>query len=259
MLTNPGTGGVGGAGDGYLQVANQAVTNRLGTHNLGADYVGDYLAASADRIRFSLRDVGTNQNPEIHFSIGNTSNFWQYNIAFVPPDGSWSEFTVDLNDSANFTHIITVDGFGYQMALATMDRVHIRHDKTPYTQVPDGLAGEIGIDDFKIEASLIGVSPLPAAAGGRRAVMLAPPAPNPSRGGALFAFEAFDDGAVSLAIIDARGRIVRHATLVGAAPGRRAWSWDGLDDGGRSVAAGVYRVRATTAAGGGTSRSFVRL
>lgn len=259
VYSNPGTGGVGGAGDGYLQVANQAVSLRLGTHNLDPDYAGDYLAASADRIRFSLRDVGANQNPEIHFSIGNTSNFWQSNVGFLPPDGSWSEFTVDLNDSANFTQIVAVDGFGYRMALATCDRVHLRHDKSPFIQTPDGLTGEIGIDDFKIESSLVGVDPLRPGSGGRRAVMLASPAPNPSRGGTVFAFEAFDDGPVSLAIVDARGRMVRRATLEGAAPGRRAWSWDGRDDAGRAVAAGVYRVRATTAAGGGSSRAFVRL
>ena len=110
-------------------------------------------------------------------------------------------------------------------------------------------------DEIKLEGSLIGVDPVAVAA--RRPVMLAPPYPNPSRGNAVFAIEAFDDGPVSIAIVDASGRMVRRTTVDGA-PGRRAWTWDGRDDAGRVTPAGVYRVRAFTAAGG-TSRSFVRL
>ena len=236
-------------------MAHTVFAGRLGTKNQGANYAGDWLATGANRVRFSLNDVGADQNLEIHFAIGNLNNFWQYNVGFIPPNGAWSEFTVDLSDSANFTHIISFDGFGYRFALANTDRVLIRHDKAPYVQTPDVILGEVGIDEFKIESTTVDVGDAPIAGG--RGVLLAPPFPNPARGGATFAFESFDDAPVTIAIVDARGRVVRRAVLAGA-PGRRSWQWDGRDEAGRTTAAGVYRVRAYGPAGG-TSRALVRV
>ena len=256
--SNPGTGGVGGNGDGYLQIARTAFAAQLGSRSEEVQYVGDWLAANVDRVKFSLKDVGGDQNLEVHFNIGNVSNFWQYDTGFIPPNASWSEFTVDLKDSTNFTHTIDFDGgMAYAAALMAVDRILIRHDKAPYGQSPDAILGEFGIDEIKLESSLVGVTP-PGPSAARRPVQLAPPAPNPSRGSALFAFEAFDDGAVTVAIVDARGRMVRSERLAGAAPGRRTWVWDGLDAAGHVTPAGVYRVRVYTGAGG-MSRSLVRV
>jgi len=253
--SNPGTGGIGGAADGYLRMARSAAAGRLGAKCQGADYVGDWLAAGADRVKFSLNDVGADQALEIHFLIGNVNNFWQYNVGFIPPNGAWAEFTVNLADSANFTHVISFDPYGYRFALANTDRVLIRHDKSPYGQTPDAILGDVGIDGFKIESTTVGVGDAPIAVG--RGVLLAPPFPNPSRGGTTLAFESFDDAPVTIAIFDARGRAVRRAVVAGA-PGRRSWAWDGLDEAGRSTPAGVYRVRAYGPAGG-TSRALVRI
>ncbi len=256
LESNPGTGGVGGAGDGFLQIALTDFASRLGAKNEGANYVGDWLAAGADRVRFSLNDVGGDQAFEIHFAIGNVNNFWQCNTGFIPPNGSWSEFTVNLADSANFSQIISFDGMGYRFALANADRVLIRHDRAPFVQQPDAILGEVGVDDFKIESTTVGVEDAPLAGG--RAVLLASPFPNPTRGGgATLAFESFDDAPVTIAIVDARGRLVRRAVVAGA-PGHRSWAWDGRDDAGRATAAGVYRVRAWGPSGG-TSRALVRV
>lgn len=257
LNTNPGTGGVGGGGDGFLHIARTAFAGQLGSRAEEPQYSGDWLAAGADRVRLSLKDVDGDQNLEIHFSIGNVSNMWQYDTGFIPPNGSWAEFTVDLTDSANFSHIIDFEGgMAYAGALQAVDRILIRHDKAPFAQSPDVIIGEFGVDDIKIEASLIGVAP-----GGpiavRRPVQLAPPFPNPSRGRSVFAFETFDDGPVTISIIDARGRLVTNERLPGLA-GRRAWAWDGLDADGRVTPAGVYRVRAYTNAGG-MSRPLVRV
>lgn len=255
---NPGTGGLGGVGDGYLEIAQTVFAGRLGARNGGLDYAGDWLAAGADRVRFSLNDVAADQVLEIHFGIGNMANFWQYDVAFIPPENAWTEFTVNLRDSLSFTHIIDFTGLStYSEALRGADRVLIRHDNAVYAQEPDILLGEVGVDGFRIENSLIGVAPgAPVAA--RRPVMLAPPAPNPSRGATALAFETFEEGPVTLAIVDARGRAVRSERIVPATIGRQAWTWDGRDGAGRSVAAGVYRVRAWGAAGG-TSRAIVRV
>src|SRR5260221_6315171 len=48
--TNPGSGGVGGAADGYLRVTQSADGN-FGTRSVGSEYAGDWLAAGIERLR----------------------------------------------------------------------------------------------------------------------------------------------------------------------------------------------------------------
>jgi hypothetical protein len=258
--TNPGTGGVDGATDGYLFIQRTS-DFRFGSHNFSSPYTGDWLAAGVDRVRFYLNDVNADQAFEIHFSIGNGNNFWQYNTGFVPPENSWSEFTVDLDDSTNFTQII---GFGppnFALALQTVDRVLIRHDLPPFGMTPNGIIGDLGVDNFLMTSSLVGVPPIGPGLPGRIAgvpVQLAPPYPNPARGNVACVLEAFESGPITMRVVDARGRVVRVATLADGPAGMRTWMWDGRDDAGRSVAAGVYRIHARGKSGG-TSRPVVRV
>src|SRR5438093_6698294 len=70
-LINPGTGGVGGAGDGFLQVS-LPLDGNFGTRSTGAEYIGDWMAAGIQHVIFSLNDVGLPDPFEIHFCIGNT-------------------------------------------------------------------------------------------------------------------------------------------------------------------------------------------
>ncbi len=260
-LSNPGTGGVDGAADGYLMIAS-GLNLHLGARNDSSAYAGNWIAANANRVRFFLNDVGADQDLEIHFVIGTTSNMWQYNTGFLPPDGSWAEFTVDLTSAANFTHTINFFNETFTQALTGANRILIRHDHAPYTQTPDLLDGEFGLDNVLITNPLVGVGPdVPGGAGGPaagRPVWLAPPSPNPARGAVACAVETFDEGPVRLTVVDARGRVVRSASLPAAPAGRRTWMWDGRDNAGRSVAAGAYRVRAM-GPGGGTSRAIVRV
>lgn len=253
--TNPGTGGVDGVGDGFLRVTNP-VHGHLGTRNESEFVIGDWLAAGVDQVRFYLNDVDANQNLEIHFLIGNTSNFWQYNVGFTPPEHSWAEFTVNLSDSSAFTHTINFMGESFAGALQNVDRILIRHDLPPFVQSPNPLVGEFGIDNILLGNPLVDVPPPGARVA--RPVMLAPPSPNPSRGAVALSLETFDPGEVSIRIVDARGRVVRTATLASAPAGPRVWMWDGLDESGRRTAPGVYRVHARGASGG-TSRPVVRV
>jgi hypothetical protein len=251
---NPGTGGVDGASDGFLTIARSTLS-QLGAKSNATPYTGNWWAANATQVRFFLNDINTNEPLEIHFSIGNGGNFWQYNTGFLPPENGWAEFSVDLRDSANFTRTISFDELGFAGALQAVDRVLIRHDNEPYVQSPDLMQGDFGLDNFLITNPLIGVPPSSAVAG--RPVALAPPFPNPSRGPVAFQLESFDAEPVRVLIVDARGRIVRRAEMPGA-PGPRMWIWDGLDDVGRRVSAGAYRVRAL-GRGGGTSQPLIRV
>ena len=257
-ISNPGTGGTGGAGDGYLLLTN-AVSSQLGANSSGPEYVGNWTAAGITKVRLWLNDVNVQDPLEMHFSLGrapafpDAGNFWQYNVGFIPPAGQWNEFVVDLT-SANWTQIIGSGSFAN--ALTTVTRIHIRHDLAPYQKTPDFAEGDVGVDRLALTNEVVGVEPGPGAQVGRP-VELAPPAPNPSRGPVTLSLVSPDGSPVHIQIVDAGGRAIRRAELPGGA-GVRIWTWDGADDGGRQVAPGYYRARAWGPTGG-TSRSLIRI
>jgi hypothetical protein len=255
-FSNPGTGGTGGVPDGYLLIKTpNGTVHSLGSDSGGSEYLGDWTAAGITQVRLWLNDVGTDDPLEMHFVIGKAfTNVWQYNPGFLPPLHQWAEFVVDLSSSANWTRIIGTGTF--TQALQDVDRVLVRHDKTPYMMMPDAIDGDVGLDHLLLTNGVVGV---PRAAGPvPRALSLAAPMPNPSRGEVLLAIEAFEPGGVRLEIVDAAGRLVRHADLLSAGAGTLRWTWDGRDDQGRAAPAGYYSVRASGRAGG-VSRGLVRI
>lgn len=251
--SNPGTGGVLGAGDGFLLVSTlpPSFQTNLGARSLDPAYQGDWSAAGITQVKLSLKDVGNADPLEIHFCVGSGLNFWQYDVGFVPATSAWTEFTVDLT-SASWTQIVGSGTFA--SALAGADRILIRHDVAPYGQFPDAIEAEVGIDEIKL---LNGSTAVPLAHPGTVALALAAPSPNPSAGPVSLAMETSDPSPISIVIVDALGRRVRQASLAGGA-GQRSWTWDGRTDGGEVAPAGVYRVRASNASGG-TSRPLVRI
>ena len=80
-------------------------------------------------------------------------------------------------------------------------------------------------------------------------------APNPSRDGTTFVLEVVRRGPEVLHLIDAAGRHVRSIDLGELATGRHSIAWDGRDDRGQRVAAGVYY--AVTSRGGARATSVV--
>ena len=256
-FSNPGADGYLGPADGYLLLENSA-PGPLGSRGDGSEYAGDWVTAGITQIRVWLNDVGADDALEMHLSIGNAGlNFWQHNVAFLPPLHAWGEFLVDLTSSANWTRI---RGSGtLAAALATVDRVHIRHDPPPYSMIPsppDFIAADVGIDHFLLTNGLVAVAPFDPAV--LHPVELAPPYPNPSRGPVSFAVRAADAGPIRIEIVDVSGRSVRRVELPDAGSAPRTWLWDGTDDRGRRVAAGYYRVGAAGASGG-MSRPLARV
>ena len=248
-VSNPGTGGYLGSGDGYLLLTNTAPSH-FGTVANGDEYIGDWTAAGITQVRVWLNDVGNADALDMHFSIGDgTLNFWQYNIGFHPPLHAWGEYVVPLTGGANWTRI---RGSGtFAAALTSVDRIHLRHDPPPFAIIPnppDPIAADAGIDHVLLTNGLVGVDPFEPAV--VHPVELAPPYPNPSRGPVSLAVRAPDAGVIRLEIVDLAGRTVRRVELADLGSGPRTWLWDGLDATGRRVPAGYYRVRATGAAGG---------
>jgi murein DD-endopeptidase MepM/ murein hydrolase activator NlpD len=79
----------------------------------------------------------------------------------------------------------------------------------------------------------------PAPPASRRA-RFEPPAPNPARGAAEFAFELAVAGEVTLELRDLGGRRMRGLGTGERAAGRHRIPWNGLDDSGEPVRPGVY-------------------
>lgn len=255
LESNPGTGGLAGAGDGFLQFKTpNGFQHNLGVRSTAAAYAGNWTTAGIKQVRMWLKDVGTDDALEIHFSVGAFTNLWQYNIALLPPTDRWAEYVVDLTSAANWTQVVGSGTFAN--ALAAVEVVHVRHDHAPFVQNPDPLDGDVGLDQILLTDGL--VSAPPGGAPVTRALELAPPAPNPSHGAVTLALQSFDDGAVRIEIVDASGRLVRRHEHAASAPGLRSWTWDGRDAAGHLAPPGWYRVRATGPSGG-MSRALVRI
>lgn len=73
--------------------------------------------------------------------------------------------------------------------------------------------------------------------------------PNPFNPMTTITFTTAQDGPVSVALYDARGRLVRSLADGTMAAGPQAVRWDGRGDDGQVAAAGMYVVRVTTPAG----------
>src|SRR5262249_39211260 len=64
--------------------------------------------------------------------------------------------------------------------------------------------------------------------------------PNPARASLVLSVEAPKGGYESLDLIDIAGRVVRRLGVPTSTPGRWSLRWDGNDDAGQRVRAGVY-------------------
>jgi len=74
-------------------------------------------------------------------------------------------------------------------------------------------------------------------------VFLAPPSPNPTRGVATLRFGLPREARVELALYDQQGRRVRSLAAGERPVGEHTIAWDGCDEDGRALPAGLYFVR----------------
>lgn len=251
ITANPGSGGIGGASDGYLDVQTLSESN-LGTVSFGAEYQGNWAAAGITRVRCWMRDFGGSGDLLIHLSLSNGLATFQQNAGFNPPVGSWAEYVVDLNPG-DFTRTRGLSGT-FASVLQTVDRLHFRHDLAPYGPTPDPKIGHFGLDHIVLTNSSTDVAP----GFGTRPVLLEPPYPNPARGRVTFQLRQPEPKPVRLTIYDAAGRRVREVELGAGGSAPQLWLWDGNDDAGRAVPAGVYRALAR-GVNGGMSRTVTLL
>ncbi len=143
--SNPGTGGVGGVNDGFLRLEN-FVPNNFGTRSASIPYIGKWDASGATGVAYWLKNLGPT-NFQIHFSLGSSQNFWQYNIGTVPT-GEWQRVIVTFDEPSQWTRIVGNGTFAECLGFA--DRIHFRHDLPPFVQNPEDITGVLGIDRIKI-------------------------------------------------------------------------------------------------------------
>lgn len=108
------------------------------------------------------------------------------------------------------------------------DGAQTSSDDFIFTTADSTSFGSVGVGDFAARTAL------------------APPNPNPARGRTELSYSLARDGAVDLTLYDVNGRRVR--TLVNGVrlAGPHTATWDGRDDEGRAVGAGLYFAKLFT-------------
>lgn len=147
-LTNPGTGGVGGAGDGFLRL-ERTTSGSFAAATDASQYTGDLIADGVTGFSFWLNDIDAPQNFDIHICVGTAqTNFWIYNVSFMPPNNQWAFYEVNFNNPGDWTR---VQGNGtFQDALHNTTRIQIRQDAPPFGSGGDPFVGELGIDRITV-------------------------------------------------------------------------------------------------------------
>lgn len=168
-LSNPGTGGVGEAGDGFLLLELEDPSH-FGTATSRSEFTGNLIADGVTGFSFWLNDVGEDQNFEIHVGVGTAHvNFWLNTVGLTPPENEWGYFEVDFSNPGEWTQIM---GSGtFEDALASSNRLLFRHDTPPFEQHPSHIVGDLGIDRITVvpePTTILVLAALLGAAGMRR-------------------------------------------------------------------------------------------
>ena len=124
------------------------------------------------------------------------------------------------------------------------------HD-VPYPQAT-GAIGFGGVEGHNPceEAATTSVPPAPRDLG----FVLHRASPNPFLGATKIAFRTAIDGPVTVRVFDTAGREVARPFSGSIPAGDHEVAWDGRDDAGRRLSAGVYLYRIETAHGGGAGK-----
>jgi hypothetical protein len=150
------TGGPGGAGDGFLQIASTGAN--LATHTEQPSWVGDYSALTAGtgslRLTADFRNA-TNSAPlemrVVLFGPGSTTSRWTSSEAVVvPPDDQWRSYQFELAEAA-LTRVL--GSASYDALMSDVVRVMLRHDPTSPSAGGAGVAAMLGIDNVALVRS----------------------------------------------------------------------------------------------------------
>lgn len=210
-----------------------------------ADLDADIAAGTLPRLAFVIPDQCNDSHNGGACSI-ELADAWlaarvpQY-LNAVGPNGI-VVLTWDEDDNQADNHILTVFSgplvrSGYVSSRYATHYTVLRTLTEALGLAPFGAAvQETPLDDIWAPTSPTGIEAPPAR------IALSAPAPNPSaRGAVRWSLDAPAGRRVEAAIVDAAGRTVRAWTATTGS--RTTLEWDGHDETGREVAAGVYRLQ----------------
>ncbi len=152
--------------------------------------------------------------------------------------GAWQQIENTLESAAGWTPITDDVKARFGAALGLVELRFTARDNDPGSLV------EAAVDDLEILADMDGSSAIgDPVQGAQLSFALRAAAPNPARGVAQIAYQVPAQTHVKITIYDVNGRAVRTVANDSVEAGDHVATWDGRDDGGRSVAAGVYYYR----------------
>jgi hypothetical protein len=151
---------------------------------------------------------------------------------------------------------VALGGLGPGLAWRWRERTSTPSPFFPHSAWREPRAFETAGHHFRTGGTNVAVDPVPARRGA--SVWLTAVEPSPTRGGARLRYRLARAGEARLAIHDARGRLVRGLLAGRVEAGEHDVAFDGRDDAGRPLAAGIYFV-ALDSGGARDARKFVRL
>jgi hypothetical protein len=191
-------------------------------------------------------------------------SYWRWytnNLGAAPGSDTWLvEVTNDGENwvvventtaSANSWTRIVFPIAEYVTPTATMQMRFIAED------AGSGSLVEAAVDDFTLLAFTPGAAAVEPVKGSGARVALSAPWPSPSSGPITIQYSMPASGDVSLRVYDVRGRAVRTLVTGAREAGTHTALWDGRDESGHTVTAGVYFAR-LIAGGGVATRRLVR-
>jgi hypothetical protein len=157
-LSNPGDGGVDGAGDGFLIFARTIEQGALGANardpKLNEAFLGDYLAKGVTEIRAWFRNLGDTEI-EIHVGIADSKfgaggRYMSLQGATLPIGGDWTQVSFDFSEDNFVYHGFEPEPPTFTETAQSVISLHFRHDMKPIGFAPIPTEGEVGVDNVQL-------------------------------------------------------------------------------------------------------------
>lgn len=216
-----------------------------------AAYLGDQSAAFGGTLAFDLSNTGSGFGPFVQEDVILTGGGLTLIRALTPvPVTAFTHYSIVLAPSG--WHRGSIAGPAPTIAemravLSAVDHLYIRaeHQLGPDTEFLDNVVLSAGTVDVEAETP-------------SQRLRIASPTPNPSFGAAQIQFVSPRAGEGFVQIIDASGREVVALSRGTYVAGSHTMNWDGRDNAGRAVPAGLYWIRASVGSEFAT-RALVRI